>query len=176
MSQENSNAAPAPAPADAAQPVAQQATAAAQTTAATVATPKGSSGFSEKPTAGELIEFQATGLLVVFVVLGAITLVCKALSMFLAAIAPDQYHCKPAKVPAPKPAAAPKPTAPAPAANASKTIHPGMSDEKLLAILVAAAHETLGKSVSVVKFRSADSMDWTWSIQGRVGLHSSHKI
>ena len=42
-------------------------------------------------------------------------------------------------------------------------------------ILAAAATEELGQAASVVLFRPIDSMDWTWSVQGRVGLHTSHK-
>ena len=57
---------------------------------------------------------------------------------------------------------------------ASATIHPGLSNEQFLSILVVAASEVLGDAVTVVRFRPMDSMDWTWSIQGRVALHSSH--
>ena len=46
--------------------------AATQTVATIVAPAKKDGGFSANPTAGELIEFQLTGLLVVFVVLGAV--------------------------------------------------------------------------------------------------------
>ena len=55
------------------------------------------------------------------------------------------------------------------------SIHPGLTDEQLFAILVVAATEVLGEAVTVVKFRSMHSMDWTWSQQGRVLLHTSHK-
>ncbi|WP_153109376.1 hypothetical protein [Propionivibrio limicola] len=51
-------------------------------------------GFSAKPTMGELIEFQVTGLLVVFVVLGGITLVCNLMARILKAVVPDLYHVK----------------------------------------------------------------------------------
>jgi hypothetical protein len=75
----------------------------------------------------------------------------------------------------------------------TSTIHPGMSDEhfmaiagavashyrisdqELIAILTAAAAHTLGMSVSVVKFKPLNTMDWTWAVQGRVALHS-HKV
>lgn len=139
----------------------------------------GKGGFSVHPTIGELIEFQVTGLLVVFVVLGGLTLICMLTGWLLKIVAPEQYYGK-KKVPAavPVPAAAPA-RAPAPAAPpVAATIHPGLSDDKLLVLLAIAASEGLGQAVSVVKFRPADQMDWTWSVQGRVGLHShsSHKI
>ena len=76
------------------------------------------------------------------------------------------------------------------ASAAGGTIHPGMSnehfmaiigavtshhranDERLIAILTAAAAHTLGVPVAVVKFKPLNTMDWTWAVQGRVALHS----
>lgn len=55
---------------------------------------KGKGGFSSEPKLGELVEFQLTGLLVVFSVLGSITLVCYLISLVLKTIAPDQYHVR----------------------------------------------------------------------------------
>ena len=55
---------------------------------------KGKGGFSAEPKLGELVEFQLTGLLVVFSVLGSITLVCYLISLVLKTIAPDQYHVR----------------------------------------------------------------------------------
>ena len=162
----------------------QLAQASVQQTAAVVEVPaKGKGGFSAQASVGELIEFQFTGLLVVFVVLGGLTLVCTLIAQVLKVLAPDQYygHAKPAPVVPAKPAA-PHPAKHAMAAvvtthaAAPTTIHPGLSDDKLLAILAVAAQEAVGQAVSVVKFRHMGSMDWTWSVQGRVGLHSSHKL
>ncbi len=68
--------------------------AAAQTVATTVAREKKDGGFSNKPTVGELAEFQATGLLVVFVVLGAITAISALLSWLLKVLLPNQYYGK----------------------------------------------------------------------------------
>lgn len=59
------------------------------------------------------------------------------------------------------------------APSAPATIHPGMSDDKLAAILAVAAAEALGKNVEVVSFKPVDSKDWTQ--QGRAALHSHHK-
>lgn len=154
-------------------------------TAVAAAEETGKGGFGETATLGQLVEFQLTGLLVVFVVLGSLTFLCYLIGWILKTVAPDQYHGKPkaihatapaAKAPAPKPvAAAPAATAPV-TAVAPATIHPGLSDEQLIAILSVAATEALGQAVAVVSFRPLGSMDWTWSIQGRVQHHSSHAL
>lgn len=67
---------------------------AAQTVATTVAPAKKDGGFSAKPTVGELVEFQLTGLLVVFVVLGSITAISGLMSWLLKVLAPNQYYGK----------------------------------------------------------------------------------
>jgi len=148
----------------------------AQQTVATTQVPEKKSPFSEKPTMGEIIEFQATGLLVVFVVLGAITAICMFMSWCLKTFLPAQYYgksmpaaAKAAPAPAPKPAAAPAVKAPAAAPG-------GLSQEKILVLLTAAAHEVFGSSASVVSFRPAGTSDALWSIQGRSAHHSSHKL
>lgn len=68
--------------------------AATQAVANTVAPAKKGGGFSANPTAGELVEFQATGLLVVFVVLGAITAISALMSWLLKTFLPTQYYGK----------------------------------------------------------------------------------
>ena len=70
----------------------------AQNTVATVAEVAGKGGFTADATVGQLLEFQFTGLLVVFVVLGAITIVSSLISRILKIVAPDQYHVRP-KIP-----------------------------------------------------------------------------
>lgn len=151
-----------------------------QKTVATTEKKVGDSPFSEKPTVGEIVEFQLTGLLVVFTVLGGITLLCILMAKFLAVIAPDAYYGK--KKPASSPAVAQAPAGPATAAPAVApapvvaTIHPGLSDDRLLAILATAVQEVLGQPASVVKFRPMGAMDWTWPQQGRATHHSSHKL
>ena len=67
---------------------------AAQTVATTAAPAKKDGGFSANPTAGELIEFQLTGLLLVFVVLGAITAISALMSWMLKTFLPSQYYGK----------------------------------------------------------------------------------
>lgn len=152
----------------------------AQKTVATAQKKTGDGAFSDKPTLGELVEFQITGLLVVFVVLGGITLLCGLMAKILAAIAPDAFYGK--KKPTASPVAAPAPAAPAKpapvavAAPVAASVHPGLSDDRLLAILATVAQEVLGQSASVVKFRPMGAMDWTWSQQGRATHHSSHKL
>ena len=148
--------------------VAAPAQAAAPQTAATVATVgagQGKNGFSTKPTVGEIAEFQVTGLLVVFVVLGAITAISILMSWLLKILAPAQYYGTSKPAPAAAPVAK---AAPAVAATAS-----GLSHDKLLVLLAAAAQEVLGKSAAVVSYSVADS---TWAMQGRAAHHHSHKL
>lgn len=155
------------------------------TSAVIAAEGAGKGGFSEKASLGELVEFQFTGLLVVFVVLGSLTVLSYLIGWLLKRIAPDQYHGKAkashtsapvAKAPAPAPVPAPKPAPAATPPAAPATIHPGLTDEQLMAILAVAATEALGQAVAVVSFRPLGSMDWTWSIQGRVQHHTSHAL
>ena len=147
----------------------------AQQVATTVARAKKDGGFSATPTVGELVEFQATGLLVVFVVLGAITAISALMSWLLKVLVPNQYYGK--NVPAPGASAVPaaKPASVAAAVPAAVTSS-GLSQEKLLVILTAAAHEVLGAPVSVVSFRPVGSADALWTVQGRATHHSSHKL
>jgi hypothetical protein len=133
----------------------------------------GKGGFGAQATLGQLAEFQLTGLLVVFTVLGGLTVMCYLLAWILKTVAPNHYFVKPSVEVTAKAAPAAKRVVPA-AQPAVSGIHPGLADEELIAILVAAASEAMGTAVSIVRFRSMDSMDWRWSVQGRVDLHSSH--
>lgn len=146
----------------------------AQNAATAVTDVVGKGGFQAKATLGQLIEFQFTGLLVVFTVLGGLTLMCVLMAWLLKTIAPDQYYGTKNRAPA-MPSAPIATQLPSPP-SVPASIHPGLSDEELVAILAVAATEAIGQAVSVVKFRHMDSMDWTWSVQGRVSLHSSHKL
>ena len=183
MSTDNSQVVPAVIPAKATVAAINEAAvasgAAQKNTVATVVQKVNKGGFSDKPTLGELVEFQLTGLLVVFTVLGSITIFCYLIARVLRTIAPEQYYGKPkaALVPGAPVASIPaKPEQLASPAATVKTIHPGLSDDKLLAILATAVQEVMGQSASVVKFRTMGSMDWTWSVQGRVSQHLSHKL
>ena len=73
---------------------AETAPATVQTAVATVGAGQGKGGFSAKPSIGEIAEFQATGLLVVFVVLGSITAISMLMSWLLKILAPTQYYGK----------------------------------------------------------------------------------
>lgn len=134
----------------------------------------GKGGFGAKATLGQLVEFQLTGLFVVFTVLGGLTLLCYLLAWILKTVAPNQYFVRPSAEAVAKPTPPAKPIAPA-LAPGEPSIHPGLTDEELIVILVAAASEAMGRAVSIVSFRPMDSMDWRWSLQGRVDLHSSHQ-
>lgn len=118
----------------------------AQQTVATTQAPAKKQPFSEKPTTGEVLEFQATGLLVVFVVLGAITAICMFMSWCLKTFLPAQYYGK--AVPA-----AAKPAAAALVAGAPAAAPGGLGQEKILVLLTAVAHEVFGSSATVVSFR-----------------------
>jgi len=59
------------------------------------------------------------------------------------------------------------------AAASQQTIHPGLSDDKFVAIISAAITHACGGPVNIVKFKPLNTMDWTWAVQGRVGLHTN---
>ncbi|GFO55409.1 hypothetical protein GMSM_24160 [Geomonas sp. Red276] len=65
----------------------------------------------------------------------------------------------------------PEPSAP-PEAVAPPTIHPGLTDQQLVAILTAAACEVLQAPVRIGKFRALPQRNWSWVAQGRMDLHS----
>jgi hypothetical protein len=166
-------------------------TTAIQQTVAAAADAVGKGGFTAQVTLGQMLEFQVTGLLVVFLVLGGLTVMCYLLAWILKIVAPNHYFVKTktevAKAVAKRvvqvaqPTAAPQapgtaqtPATATQALSAASTIHPGLADGELIAILAVAASEAIGQAVSIVSFRPMGDMDWRWSIQGRVDLHSSH--
>jgi Na+-transporting methylmalonyl-CoA/oxaloacetate decarboxylase gamma subunit len=113
---------------------------------------------------GDLLEFQGVGFVLVLGVLAGLWALISFVSFIIKSMGLDKD--------APKTTA---PTAPV-SAPVAATMHPGMSNEKFIAILSAAAAHALGDaSVSVVKFKPLNTMDWTWAVQGRVSLHN-HKI
>jgi hypothetical protein len=114
---------------------------------------------------GDLLSFQLTGFVLVLCVLASLWGLISLIS-YIVRILGLAEQPKPAQ---PKPATAIS-------ASSAKTIHPGMSDEQFVAIISAAAAQALGgTSVSVVKFKPLNTMDWTWAIQGRVSLHTHTK-
>ena len=97
------------------------------------------------------------------------------MAWLLKTLAPEQYYGTKNKAPA-MPSVPVATPIPASLPSVPASVHPGLSDEELVAILAVAATEVIGQAVSVVKFRHMGSMDWTWSVQGRVSHHSSHKL
>lgn len=120
---------------------------------------------------GDLVGFQATGLIVVILVLGGLSICCYLLNLLLRKLRLIPDERQQAKVAVPAPVA----TVPAPVV-APQTIHPGLSDEKLVLILALVASQNLGRSVGVVKFRPMNTMDWTWAVQGRTLLHTNRLV
>jgi len=110
----------------------------------------------------DLLTFQSFGFMLVLAVLAGLWALIGFVSYVIKILGLGQQSATAGANPA---AAVGKPT--------GKTIHPGMSDEKFIAVIsAAAAHALGGKPVTVVKFRPLNTMDWTWAIQGRVSLHT----
>lgn len=158
------------------------------------------SGSKETFTIGKLVEFQATGLIVVMVVIIGLCLLTYAMSFIMAKLGLT-------KAPAPKaaPAAAPAPApAPAPVSNLDPNapsihpgltnaqfqaligvacqaalegtedqIHPGLTNAQLAMIFAVAAAEVLGEPCNVVSFRPVNNDNLAWVAQGRANLHSN---
>lgn len=115
-------------------------------------------------TLGGLVEFQLTGLIVVMVVLVSLSLICAAIGRLLRSL-----HATPAIPAAAAPVQPPVLTA------AVSGIHPGLTDQQLLVLLSAAAHEALGSPVRIAKFRPLAVRDLNWSAQGR-SILQSHRL
>lgn len=113
---------------------------------------------------GGLVEFQLTGLIVVMVVLMSLSLICAAIGRLLRSL-----QTTPA-VPAVSAPVQPQQQTPAPTG-----IHPGLTEQHLLVLLTAAAHEALGSPVRIAKFRPLAARDLNWSAQGRSVLQS-HRL
>jgi len=125
---------------------------------------KAHDGTISNYTIKDLLGFQSAGFILVLCVLAGLWGMISLVSYIVKALG----FAEPPKHAQPKSAAVSAPGA--------STIHPGMSDEQFVAIIsAAAAHAFGGASVSVVKFKPLNTMDWTWAIQGRVSLHT-HKV
>ena len=68
-------------------------------------------------------------------------------------------------------------TVPAPVAPvaAASGIHPGLTDQQLVALLTVAACEVMDGLVRIEKFQPLTAKDWNWVAQGRSDLHS-HRL
>lgn len=116
-------------------------------------------GTQVPATLAGLVEFQATGLIVVLVVLAGLSLLCAVLGRLL-----RQQDRQPTVKAQPVAAAAPA------------EIHPGLTDQQLVVLLTAAASEMLQQPVRVEYFRQAPPGDPIWAAQGRSELVHSHRL
>lgn len=107
-----------------------------------------------------LVEFQATGLMVVMVVLAGLSLLCAALGRLLRRTEQQYAAAQPLQ----------------PAADAELGIHPGLTDLQLVVLLTAAASQVLEKPVQVEHFRQMAPADLAWAAQGRSELVHSHRL
>lgn len=149
-------------------------------------------------TVGKLIEFQATGLIVVMLVIIGLCILSYLMSYVVAKLGigaeKKAEPAKPAAAPAPAPAPLPPascsldPDAPSVhpgftnkqlqaflsmAAVAALEIHPGLTNDQLAVIFAIAAAEVLGEPCKVVQFRPQNASSWAWVAQGRAELHSN---
>ena len=154
-------------------------------------TEQGCKGDSDTFGIGSLIEFQATGLIVVMVVIVGLTVLCYLTNFIMAKLGLNKD-----KAPAPAVKAAPAATAPAAAAPVTigpahcdwdpnaKSVHPGftnkqlqaflgiaavaaleehpgMSNDQFLALVTAAATQAIGQPCRVTAYRNINSPAWT---------------
>lgn len=117
----------------------------------------GRDGTLVPSTLAGLMEFQATGLIVVLVVLAGLSLLCAALGRLLHR--PDQ------------------PVAARPVdETVTAGIHPGLTNQQLVVLLTAAASQVLQQPVRIEYFRQAAPADPGWAAQGRSELVHSHRL
>lgn len=116
-------------------------------------------------TIGSLVEFQVTGLIVVIVVLGGLSLICAAIGRLIKSFERTASSVSSA------PIAVPIPSQPV----ASSGIHPGLTDQQLVVLLTAAATSVLERPVRVEHFRPLTAKDLNWAVQGRSDLQS-HRL
>ena len=122
----------------------------------------------EYPTMPEVISFQATGLMVVFLALGSL--------WFLLSIAGRIFAFRDARVAAAKAAAAPVTLAPALTASpASAPPAEAPPAGAVLAVIAAAVHVTLGRRARVVSV-SPVRVDGDWAREGRRQIFASHRV
>ena len=148
-------------------------------------TEQGCKGDSETFGIGSLIEFQATGLIVVMCVIIGLTVLCYLMNFIMAKLGLNKAKAPAPAVKAAAPAA-PKTIGPAHcdwdpnaasvhpgftnkqlqaflgiAAVAALEEHPGMSNEQFLALVTAAATQAIGQPCRVTAYRNINSPAWT---------------
>ena len=149
-------------------------------------TEQGCKGESDTFGIGSLVEFQATGLIVVMCVIIGLTVLCYAMNFIMAKLGLNKT-----KAPAPAVKAAPAAAAPAAigpahcdwdpnaksvhpgftnkqlqaflgiAAVAALEEHPGMTNDQFLALVTAAATQAIGQPCRVTAYRNINSPAWT---------------
>ena len=151
-------------------------------------TEQGCKGDSDTFGIGSLVEFQATGLIVVMCVIIGLTVLCYLMNFIMAKLGLNKD-----KAPAPAVKAAPAPAAVAPVTIGpahcdwdpnAKSVHPGftnkqlqaflgiaavaaleeqpgMSNEQFLALVTAAATQAIGQPCRVTAYRNINSPAWT---------------
>lgn len=112
-------------------------------------------------TVGNLVEFQATGLIVVMFVLAGLSIICSALGRLIRTLEDSRKTTADATA-----------VASTVQTDSSPSIHPGLTDQQLVVLLTAAASEAIGTPVSIDKFRPMSAKDWNWAAQGRSRLHA----
>jgi len=129
---------------------------------------KTADGQTEVYGLSQLVEFQGTGLVVVILVLSGLSVMSMLMSALLRKLGLTEEA-------APKAAVQPS-KAVVSVASSKPSIHPGIPDEQLIAMLTLVTSQMVGKEVSIVKFRPLTDLDWTWTVQGRVALHSKRLV
>ena len=152
-------------------------------------TEQGCKGESDTFGIGSLVEFQATGLIVVMCVIIGLTVLCYAMNFIMAKLGLNKTKAPaPAVKAAPASAAAAAPAAIGPAhcdwdpnaksvhpgftnkqlqaflgiaAVAALEEHPGMTNDQFLALVTAAATQAIGQPCRVTAYRNINSPAWT---------------
>lgn len=155
-------------------------------------------GTTETFTLGKLVEFQATGLIIVMIVIVGLCLLTYLMNyvlnkFVLSRMAKPKAESAPVQsAPVAQTIAPAKctldPNAPSVhpgftnkqlqaflsiAAISALDVHPGLTNERLAVIFAVAAAEVLGGPCRVIKFKPQQATEWAWTTQGRAELISN---
>ncbi len=153
-------------------------------------------GTTEKFTLGKLVEFQATGLIIVMIVIIGLCILSYLMNFLVNKVILPRFSKPKAqpdgsaeKLTTPPPARCTlDPNAPSVhpgftngqlqaflgiAAVSALDIHPGLTNEQLAVLFAVAAAEVLGGPCRVVKFKPQNATEWAWTTQGRAELNSN---
>lgn len=136
---------------------------------------------------GKLVEFQATGLIIVMIVIVGLCVLTYLMAFIMKKLGLSEDVPKKVAAAAPlaQTSATPNldPSAPSAhpgftnaqlqaflsmAAVAALDIHPGLTNEELAVIFAISAAEILGEPCAVVRFKSSNSSAWTSVVQNRI--------